>query len=170
MGTEKWFDRKFNFFELGPDDYGEIYMRLKAAPDRLRAAVAGLAEGVLVKKPEGGWSIKEHAGHLWIMEPIWRVRFHDIEDRKPELSAADLSNRATTEANFNSKRISALLDQFVAERNTTLALLDNMEVLDESRTSMHPRLQQPMRMIDLAYFVAEHDDHHIQRIREIAFL
>jgi hypothetical protein len=66
------------------------------------------------------------------------------------------------------KSISVLLDQFVAERMTTLALLDTVNVLDESRTSMHPRLQQPMRMMDLAYFVAEHDEHHIQRIKEIA--
>jgi hypothetical protein len=41
-------------------------------------------------------------------------------------------------------------------------------MLDQSRTSLHPRLQQPMRMIDHAYFVAEHDDHPIERIRAIA--
>ena len=168
MGIQKWFDRNFSFFDLGPDDYGGLYTRLKTAPDRLRAAVAGLSEEILVRKPGGDWSIKEHSGHLSIMEPIWRTRFHDIQDRAPVLSAADLSNRATTDANFNEKGISALLGQFLTERNATLALLDNLNVLDESRTSMHPRLQQPMRMIDLAYFVAEHDDHHILRIREIA--
>jgi uncharacterized damage-inducible protein DinB len=30
-----------------------------------------------------------------------------------------------------------------------------------SRISVHPRLNQPMRLIDSLYFVAEHDDHHI---------
>lgn len=170
MATEKWFDRKFVFLELGADDYGALYTRLKTAPDRLKAAAAGLTEEVLVRKPEGGWSIKEHSGHLAIMEPIWRMRFHDIQDRKPVLSAADLNNRATTEANFNERSISVLLDQLVTERNATLALLDNLNVLDETRTSMHPRLHVAMRMIDLAFFVAEHDDHHIQRIGEIALL
>ncbi len=29
-----------------------------------------------------------------------------------------------------------------------------------SISARHPRLMQPMRMIDLLYFVAEHDDHH----------
>jgi hypothetical protein len=33
-----------------------------------------------------------------------------------------------------------------------------------SLLSVHPRLQQPMRLIDALYFVAEHDDHHIARI------
>ena len=169
METKKWFERKFDF-DFGPDHYAAIYLQLKQAPDQLREAVTGVEEAVLVRAPEGGWSIKEHIGHLCIMEAIWRTRFQDIQDKKPVLTAADLSNRATTEANFNQRGISVLLDQFLTERMTTLALLDTLNVLDESRTSLHPRLQQPMRMIDLAYFVAEHDAHHILRIREIAFL
>jgi|GEM_PF-4393916 len=34
-------------------------------------------------------------------------------------------------------------------------------------TALHPRLKTPMRIVDLAYFVAEHDDHHLSRIREL---
>jgi len=169
METAKWFDRKF-LFDLGPDDYGTIYDRLQSTPDRVRTLVSGLPLDRLDLKPEGGWSIKEHTAHLSIMEPVWRIRFHDIQDGKPVLSAADLTNRATTEGNFNAKDISVLLDVFQKERNTTLALLDKLDMLDESRTSLHPRLNQQMRMIDLAYFVAEHDEHHIQRIREITLL
>ncbi len=30
--------------------------------------------------------------------------------------------------------------------------------------TLHPRLQQPMSAVDLAFFVAEHDDHHLARI------
>ncbi len=35
------------------------------------------------------------------------------------------------------------------------------------KIALHPRLNQPMRVIDLAQFVAEHDDHHIQTINEL---
>jgi uncharacterized damage-inducible protein DinB len=166
METEKWFERKFDF-DFGPDHYAAIYTQLKEAPHRLREVVVGLAEDILIHQPGGGWSVKEHTGHLSIMEPIWRVRWHDIDERQPTLTTADLTNSATKEANFNLKSISELLDRFLTERTATLALLDNLNMLDESRTSLHPRLQQPMRMIDLAYFVAEHDDHHIQKIREM---
>jgi hypothetical protein len=31
----------------------------------------------------------------------------------------------------------------------------------------HPRPGTPMRLIDLAYFVAEHDDHDLARLREL---
>lgn len=169
MATKKWFERTFDF-DLGPDDYAAIYRQMKLAPDLLRKTINGVAEAVLVREPEGGWSIKEHTGHLCILEPLWRLRFHDIDERNPVLTAADLTNRATTEAHLNQKSISDLLDQFLAERMTTLALLDTMNMLDESKTSLHPRLQRPMRMIDLAYFVAEHDVHHLHRIKEIALL
>ena len=42
-----------------------------------------------------------------------------------------------------------------------------MEVADIFRTALHPRLETPMRMMDLFYFVAEHDDHHLARITAI---
>jgi hypothetical protein len=32
---------------------------------------------------------------------------------------------------------------------------------------LHPRLKQPMRLVDHLYFVAEHDDHHLATIREM---
>ena len=36
-----------------------------------------------------------------------------------------------------------------------------------ARTSLHPRLKQPMRLADHLYFVAEHDDHHVAKIWEL---
>jgi hypothetical protein len=35
------------------------------------------------------------------------------------------------------------------------------------KSSLRPRLKTPMKIIDLAYFVAEHDDHHLASVREI---
>ena len=32
---------------------------------------------------------------------------------------------------------------------------------------LDPRLRTPMRLIDLGFFVAEHDDHHLARITEL---
>jgi hypothetical protein len=36
-----------------------------------------------------------------------------------------------------------------------------------ARAIPHPRLKTPMRLVDHLYFVAEHDDHHLARIREL---
>ena len=36
-----------------------------------------------------------------------------------------------------------------------------------ARTALHPRLRQPMSVVDLCFFVAEHDDHHLRTIKEL---
>jgi uncharacterized damage-inducible protein DinB len=166
MENPKWFERTFDL-NFGVDRYIPIYEQLKGAPERLKQAVADLTEKVLEHKPSGTWSIKEHAGHLSLMEPLWRIRFQDIRESRPVLTTADLNNTATTEAGFNSYPLVELLERFAAQRIETLHLLNTIDVLDEEHTSLHPRLKQPMRAIDLAYFVAEHDDHHIRIIKEM---
>ena len=166
MNKTKWFDRKFDL-SFDTDKFAAIYTRLAHAPDMVKQIVVHLPEETLLYKPEGKWSIKEQIGHLSVLEPIWRIRFQDIREEKPRLTPADLDNRATTEAGFNAYTLGALLEKFTAERKATLSLLDSIDPLDITKTSLHPRLQQPMRIIDLAYFVAEHDDHHMACIREL---
>jgi len=163
MDNAKWFERKFDF-DFGIDKYAAVFNRLQQAPDTLKNKVLHLPEDVLVFKPDGKWSIKEHTGHLSLLEPIWRIRFQDIRAGNAVLTPADLENRATTEAGFNKYTISYLLEKFNYERGLTLALLNSFETLENGRTSKHPRLQQAMRVIDLAYFVAEHDDHHLYQL------
>lgn len=43
------------------------------------------------------------------------------------------------------------------------------DVPDEAigRSAHHPRLQQPMRILDLMVFAAQHDGHHLARIMEL---
>jgi uncharacterized damage-inducible protein DinB len=51
------------------------------------------------------------------------------------------------------------------------ALVSHLESVDPelfSRSALHPRLGMPMRLVDLMLFVAEHDDHHLASITELA--
>jgi uncharacterized damage-inducible protein DinB len=166
MSIPKWFERKFDF-SFDVDEYANIYQRLQQAPAVLETVLRNIAEQKLAYKPEGNWSIKEHTGHLSVLEPLWRARIQDIIDKKPVLTPTDLNNSATSEAGFNQFDIKTLLQRFSEERRQTLSLLESINIHEHSHTSLHPRMQQPMRMIDILYFTAEHDDHHIAVIREI---
>jgi len=42
-----------------------------------------------------------------------------------------------------------------------------LSVDDLERSSLHPRLMVRMTPVDLAWFDAEHDDHHLVRMDEI---
>jgi uncharacterized damage-inducible protein DinB len=166
MNMSKWFDRKFDF-SFGANEYTAIYQRLQEAPGILTALLLNISDHLLSHQPDGKWSVKEHTGHLSLLEPLWQTRIHDIMEKKPMLTPTDLDNKGTSEAGFNKYSITELLRKFGEERMATLSLLDSINVQNESQTSLHPRLQQPMRMLDIVYFTVEHDDHHIAVIREL---
>jgi uncharacterized damage-inducible protein DinB len=167
MTTLKWFERKFDF-NFGVEEYNAIYLRLQQGPENLATVLHNISnDAILSHQPGGKWSVKEHIGHLSLLEPLWRTRIRDIAEKKPVLTPADLNNTATAEAGYNQYSISELLWKFEVERKETLLLLNSIDVIHQHYTSLHPRMQQPMRMIDIMYFTAEHDDHHIAVIREL---
>ena len=166
MNRTKWFDRKFPIME----DNGalpSIIERLAGTPARIEEIVRNADATLLEIKPGGKWSIKEHIGHLIDLESLWMGRIDDFEKRLPELRAADLTNQTTNSANHNATEIKLLLQQF---RENQMRFADRLGKLPDEilgLRALHPRLKTPMRIIDHAYFVAEHDDHHLVSIREI---
>jgi uncharacterized damage-inducible protein DinB len=166
MKKTEWFKRKFPSIE----DNGvlpSIIERLAGTPARLEEITRNIDEPVLVKKVDGKWSIKEEAGHLSDLEPLWLGRLEELVSGLKELRAADLTNQQTHKANHNATPIEEILKRFRESRLQFVARLWNLDEESLSHSSLHPRLKTPMRIIDLAYFVAEHDDHHLSRIREM---
>jgi len=161
-----WFERRFEFslpVELLPN----VCARLRGAPTRLEEALRGRSHRTLTAKPDGKWSAQEHTGHLVDLESLWLARVEDYTAAAAQLTAADLTNRKTDEANHNARPLEEILAEFRSARE---GLLSRVGALDSSvfaHTLFHPRLQAPMRLIDHLYFVAEHDDHHFARIREL---
>jgi uncharacterized damage-inducible protein DinB len=166
MKMLKWFDRKFDFC-LAPDSFPNLAERLVGTPARLEEKCRSLSPGLLTLSMEGAWTVKQHIGHLSDLEPLWQKRIEDILAGKPEMLAADLENRKTHEANHNEASLDDLQSEFRKLRFQTLAMADKLGDDDLTRSSFHPRLKTPMRIIDLFLFVAEHDDHHLAKISEI---
>jgi len=161
-----WFERKFDFafpVELHPN----LCARLRGTPARLEEMVRGSAREVLIRKPSEKWSAQEHAGHLLDLEPLWIARVEDYMADGSELTAADLRNRKTHEANHNARAVDQILAGF---REARFQLVNRVERIDPAlfaRAMLHPRLKQPMRLVDHLYFAAEHDDHHLACIWEL---
>ncbi len=161
-----WFERKFEFsfpVELFPN----LRVRLRGTPARLEEIVHAHPHERLVRRPQGKWSAQEHAGHLLDLEPLWMERFNDYLAGSPELTTADLNNRKTHEAGHNTRRLDEILTEF---RKARLLLVEQAGGIDAAlfaRSIPHPRLKQPMRLVDHLHFVAEHDDHHLAQIWEL---
>lgn len=166
MQKTEWFNRTFPRLE----DNGllpSIIERLSGTPARLDEMTSQLTSDLSIGKVDGKWSIKEHIGHLSDLEPLWYGRLEDILAGAPELRITDLTNQRTTTANHNATEIKALLQHFRQLRQSFVDRLTNLKDDQLTNVALHPRLKTPMRIIDLAYFVAEHDDHHLASIREL---
>ena len=161
-----WFERKFEFtfpIELHPN----LCARLRGTPARLEELVRSAPRDAMIRKPNGKWSAQEHAGHLLDLEPLWLARVDDYRAGGPELTPADLKNTKTHTANHNASPIDAILMGFRQARQELVGRAENLDPEIFSRTKLHPRLKQPMRLVDHLFFAAEHDDHHLALIWEL---
>lgn len=162
----KWFERQFAF-GLPVWMYPNVVERLRGTPARLEDLLRTLPPETLTRRDGDRWSMQEHAGHLLDLEPLGTNRLDDYEAGRATLYAADLENRKTHEANHNAKAIADILSAFRAERMAFVRRLDEYDETFIQKTALHPRLQKEIRPLDLAFFIAEHDDHHLARISEL---
>jgi uncharacterized damage-inducible protein DinB len=149
--------------ELHPN----LLARLRGTPARVEEVLRGRSQEILVSKPQEKWSAQEHAGHLLDLEPLWLARVGDYIAGSAQLTATDLKNRKTDEANYNSRPLEEVLTAFRAARARLLNRAGELDTSLFARAIPHPRLKTPMRLVDHLYFVAEHDDHHLARIWEL---
>lgn len=166
MPRPKWFERSFDF-TAPSSTYPLILERLRGTPARLEDRTGRLSLEVLTRRDGERWSVQDNVGHLVDLEPLWLQRARQLFVGEAELVPADLTNRRTHEANHNARQLTDLLRAFRAARTELVSLLSGADEVTIVRSALHPRLRTPMRLIDLALFVAEHDDHHLATIPEL---
>jgi uncharacterized damage-inducible protein DinB len=161
-----WLDYQWNLdFPVGM--FRAVLERLRGTPARLEESVRGVSRERLIRRPGEAWSAQEHAGHLISVERLWQRRLDEYLRGTATLTAADMGNRVTTESLYNEHAIGSILDDFRGVRAALMRDLDGLDLEAAARTALHPRLNRQMRLVDLCYFAAEHDDHHLAAIHEL---
>ena len=159
----RWFSRRFDF-DLAPWAFPNLIERVRGTPARLEERLRDVDTPTLTARVGERWSIQENAGHLLDLETLWAERLGDFERGAERLAVADLDNRRTHDANHNAAPLGTILRAFRSARTAFVVRLDGYDDAMVARTALHPRLQQPMRVLDHVFFVAEHDDHHLAAI------
>jgi hypothetical protein len=167
MRRTKWFERVFDF-NLPIGVFPCVVERLRGTPARLEELTRALPPRLLTERRGAAWTIQEHAGHLLDLDELHEGRLEDYAQRLATLRPADLTNRKTFEAGHNAARRADILAAFRAARLRFVRRLEALSEEEVAVAAIHPRLQKPMRVIDMACFVAEHDDHHLAIINETA--
>jgi uncharacterized damage-inducible protein DinB len=162
-----WIERRWKF-DLPAELYPDILERLRGTPARVAESVRDLGKDVLTRRErQGSWSIQENVGHLLDVEELWLGRLDDFEAGAATLRPADMTNAKTHQAGHNDGPIGEVLQRFGAARGRLMERLDGLEQEDFARSALHPRLNTPMRLVDLCLFAADHDDYHLARIRTL---
>ena len=163
----KWVERNFDF-EFDFSIYPEFIDRLMATPVILESIIAPIPRDFLRIKENNEWSILENVGHLITVDDLFNGRLDDFEAGADSLRPADMTGNRTNEANYNRGEIQSLLQIF---REKRMAYIGRLEKIDSDlfkKSAWHPRLEKPMRLCDMLYFQAEHDDHHLNKIKRLS--
>ncbi len=161
-----WLEYRWGFdFPTGM--FRAILERVRGTPARLEELLDGVPEALLTQRRDGKWCAKEEVGHLRTVDALWQTRIQEYLRGATRLTAADMRNRATESERYAELPIAEILAGFRAARERTVAMLDPLSLEDAGRVAHHPRLDRPMRLVDLCHFSAEHDDHHLALLREL---
>jgi DinB superfamily len=161
MSTLTWFERNLRF-DHSSEMLPFFLERLSGTIVRLEAKVKGFSDEVLFTKNNGKWSIKQNIGHLAEVDAIANKRIDEMITGIAVMSPAVFEPQ-----DYNFWPIEQVLDLFKTNRNLNLKKYHSLSELDLKKSSVHPRLKVQMTPIDLAWFDAEHDDHHLVKINEI---
>lgn len=161
MNEKPWFERDLKF-GYPPELLPYFLIRLSGTAVRIRHLVNEQNEKVLTYKPDGKWSIKENIGHLAEVDNIANKRIDEM------ISGASVLSPAVFEPqNYNPWPINQVIELFEQNRSMNLEKYRHLAAKELIKTSIHPRLKVTMTPVDLAWFDAEHDDHHLVKILNI---
>lgn len=168
LGFERppWAERKFAFGHP-PWMLADFIERLRGVLPRLDALLVGLDDDRSHRQLEGKWSIAQNIGHLSDVEELWQERLEDLREGKKTYSPAVPSRFQELAKRHQDRPVLETMKELRSRRSRLIDALAQASPELQRAAAFHERLQVPMRLVDCAQFYAEHDDHHLIRIRRL---
>ena len=161
-----WAQRQFAFVHP-PWMLADFVERLRGLIPRLGPLVAGVNEVFAHRQVDGKWSIAQNLGHLSDVEELWQERLEDLRHGRASYTAADPARFQAAAMRHQQRPLAATVEELAERRRRLVDALADASPSLQMATAFHPRLQKPMRLVDCAQFYAEHDDHHLLRVRAL---
>jgi hypothetical protein len=161
MEIQPWFERNLEFGK--PSEMLPFYIeRLEGTIARIQAKVKDLDDKILSEKFNGKWSIKQQIGHLTEVDEVANKRLDEMV-----AGISPMSPAVFEPLDYNPWPIEKVVSFFTETRLKNIRKYNSLAIADLQKSSLHPRLKAQMTPVDLAWFDAEHDDHHLAKISEI---
>ncbi len=161
MEKLQWFERVFTFGL--PKKMLPFYIeRLEGTIPRIEAKVKDVPEEILSNRLDNKWSVKENIGHLAEVDEVANKRIDQMIAGISPLPPAVFEPKP-----YHELPIQEVINFFREARSKNIKRYKELSASDLEKVALHPRLKVMMSPVDLAWFDAEHDDHHLVRISEI---
>ena len=166
MERPPWSRRTFQF---GHAEWmlADFIERLRGTAVRLVVLLADVPTARAHAPVEGSWSIAQHVGHLADVEELWPQRIDDLRAGRAIFTPARGAYFTELAARHVGRPLPDILAEFALRRDGYIAALTGADAGLQARHAYHERLQCDVRLVDGAQFVAEHDGHHLLRIRAV---
>ena len=159
-----WAQRNFNFVHP-PWMLADFLERLRGVLPRLDALLAGVDDSRARIQLDGKWSIAQNVGHLSDVEELWQERLEDLKSGRKTYTPAVGARFQELAKRHQERPLAETLQELEVRRSRLVEALAQASPELQRASAFHERLQTPMRLVDCAQFYAEHDDHHLVRIR-----
>ncbi len=161
MNNLPWFGRSLKFgYPKGMLPY--YLERLEGTIVRIQSKVKGVDDKILSERFNDKWSIKQNIGHLAEVDEIANKRLDEMVAGVSPMSPAVFEPQ-----DYNPWPVEKVIELFKTNRLKYLKKYQSLAETELLKSSLHPRLKVMMTPVDLAWFDAEHDDHHLVTINTI---
>jgi hypothetical protein len=164
-----WAQRKFSFGHP-PWMLADFIERLRGTLPRLDALLVGLDDERAHHQLDGKWSIAQNIGHLSDVEELWQERLEDLRSRNKTYAPAVGARFQELAKRHQDRSVAETLKELESRRMRLIDALAHASPELQRAAAFHERLQVSMRLVDCAQFYAEHDDHHLIRIRRMRIM
>lgn len=149
----------------GPEEWPVLLERMQGTPHRLAVLFRHQPIERLVLRMQEGWSPLEHVAHLLHLDQRFQERVDDFVQRRPRLCAIELHDQERVLRSQRERMPGDLIEEF---RLSRLHLVRRLRALDDAvlrHRAAHPCRGIAMGPVDMALWIAEHDDHHLATVR-----
>jgi uncharacterized damage-inducible protein DinB len=161
-----WAQRQFAFV-YPPWMLADFIERLRGVIPRLGPLLEGLTDDDAHRMFEGKWSIAQNVGHLADVEELWQERMEDLRQGRPTYTPAEPARFQGLAVRHQERSLAAIVNELKERRSRLVQALALASPDLQRASAFHPRLKTTMRLVDCAQFYAEHDDHHLLRVRAL---
>jgi hypothetical protein len=139
--------------------------RMERSPDDFAAALAGVPEIVLARRPdERNWAPKEIVCHVRDTEESFMARFQSILAMDEPRFLGVEPDRWAVERQYLRNDVHEALEAFRRRRQETLAFLRGLRPEQWERGGIHATRGR-MTIRDFVDLMAWHDDNHLDQLR-----